>query len=398
MATLSEQLAQLSDEDLLALEEEMLKKNTPEGIQADTERLQAQGVGGGRGLLRGAVAGAVRGGRAVVSGVRELAGISPLAEPAAGLETFRAKEEIKSELQEARTRRLLGGEVGGFRATGFTAGGVSFEREETEDEKRAKREEDLEILKAKEEAKQEVRTGAKAVAGERQARISLAVIGGAAQRLSQRYVDGFEEGGIGDIFKSLLSSGAQKIGGKAGDKYKHSGAFPGQKVEMITKLMPILTQQADKPGSVRLVSTVFDKLMGTFPSKATGPETAKEMIEATLRNMFTFANAIRKLGVTNEQVAGMTDAELEQLGNEIESFASDIRLSSEEKQDLENLLSVALEPLDKLIEMQHGEEGLKIGEVPTEPFVDQAPQEGQTATNPQTGEQLIFRNGQWQPL
>ena len=99
MATLQEQLAELSDEELLALEQEMLKKNTPEGIQADTEKLQAQGVGGGRGLLRGAVEGVVRGGRSVVSGVRQLAGIDPLAEPTGGLETFRAKEEIKSELE-----------------------------------------------------------------------------------------------------------------------------------------------------------------------------------------------------------------------------------------------------------------------------------------------------------
>ncbi len=401
MASLAEQLAKLSDKDLLALEQEMLKKNTPEGIQADTERLEASGVGGGRGLLKGAVEGAVRGGRSVVSGVRQLAGIDPLAEPATGdLETFRQKEEIKSGLEEERTKRLLGGGVSSekgdtFRAKGFTSGGVSFEREETEDEKRAKVEENLEILKAKEEVKKEVTTAAKSVAGERQARISLSVIGGSAQRLGQRYADGFEEGGIGDIGRSLISSGAQKIGGKAGDKFKNSGAFPGQKVELITKLMPILTQQGDKAGSVRLVSTVFDRLMETLPSKATGPETAKEMISATLTNMFTFANAIRSLGITNDQVEGMSKTQLDQLGDRIEGFADEIRLSPEEQQDLDSLLQVSLEPLTKLIESQGGAAGVQT----EQPLgTEQPPQEGQTATNPQTGEKLIFRGGQWQPL
>ena len=393
MATLKEQLAQLTDEELLALEQEILKSNTPEGIQADAERLQASGISMG-GVGRGLLEGATRGGRAVVSGVRELAGMTALPEPGTGdLETFRRKEEIKSELEEGRTKRLLGGDLQGaedtFRAKGFTSGGVSFEREVTEDEKKAKREEDLEILKAKEEVKKGVATATKKVAGERQARISLSVIGGSAQRLGQRYADGYEEGGIGDLAKSLLSSGAQKLGGKAGDKFKHSGAFPGQKVELITKLMPILTQQGDKPGSVRLVSTVFDKLMGTLPSKATGPETAKEMISATLKNMFTFANAIKSLGITNEEIEGMSDEELEQLGNRIEGFADELKLSPEEQQDLDSLLSVALEPLTKLISEQRGATGIQ-------PTTETTPQEEQTATNPQTGEKIILRNGQWQ--
>lgn len=101
MATLQEQLAQLSDEDLLALEQEIIKLNTPEGIQASTERLQAGGAQGGvtgGDIGRGLLAGAERGGRAVVSGVREMAGMTALEEekPGAGdLEVFKEKERIK---------------------------------------------------------------------------------------------------------------------------------------------------------------------------------------------------------------------------------------------------------------------------------------------------------------
>jgi len=120
MATLKEQLAQLSDEELLALKQEMLKKNTPEGIRADVEKFQAQGIGGvGRGLLEGAT----RGGRAVVSGVRELAGMSPLAEPegASGseLEIFEEKERIK---------RRVAGEF--EEPTGFEEEKFEFEKEQ----------------------------------------------------------------------------------------------------------------------------------------------------------------------------------------------------------------------------------------------------------------------------
>ena len=52
-----------------------------------------------------------------------------------------------------------------------------------------------------------------------------------------------------------------------GDKYPNSAAFPGQKTEVIVRMMPMLTAQGDKPGSVRLVSTVFDKLNLTLPEK-----------------------------------------------------------------------------------------------------------------------------------
>ena len=126
MATLKEQLAQLSDEELLALEKEMLAKNTPEGIRADSERLQASGVGGvGRGLLEGAS----RGGRAVVSGVRELAGISALPEEKPSKEQldkddltkFEAKERIKQELK----KEFADPSAGGLQIVNLPGGGFA---------------------------------------------------------------------------------------------------------------------------------------------------------------------------------------------------------------------------------------------------------------------------------
>lgn len=363
---LKQQLSELSDEEFQAL-----KAKLGGNI----------GLGAAGAIIGGAEAAGAESRRLLPTQLSILQGrnipVTPEATRGVGsdLETFTAKERIKSGISEERTRRLLGTDAEGFRAEGFTSGGVQFKREVTEEERRAKREEDLEILKAKEKATAEAKEGIKAKAGERQARISLSVIGGSAQRLAQRYVDGVKEGGMGDVVRSLLSSGAQKLGGSAGDKFKNSGAFPGQKVELITKLMPILTQQGDKAGSVRLVSTVFDRLLGTLPSKATGPETAKEQIEATLTNMFTFANSIKSLGITNEQVNSLSDEELSRLGDRIESFADSVRLSAEEEQDLESLLNVALEPLDNLIGQQMSTTGI------------QAPQAGQVNVSQPTPEE-----------
>lgn len=56
MATIQEQLSQLTDEELLALEQEVIKNSTPEGIQVSIERHRAEGLpepgGQGRGLLQ----------------------------------------------------------------------------------------------------------------------------------------------------------------------------------------------------------------------------------------------------------------------------------------------------------------------------------------------------------
>jgi hypothetical protein len=199
-------------------------------------------------------------------------------------------------------------------------------------------------IQEKEQAKQAI----KETASRKIAEQNINVIGGSLNRLAQTYVDAYNEKGIGNLGRKYISGAAIKVGGSLGDKYPNTAAFPGQKIEVITKMMPLLTQQGDKPGSVRLVQTVFDKLMGTLPGENTGPEAAKRMMTTTIGNMFGFAKAIKDMNVTNEQVENLNDNQLKQLGATIEQRAKSITLTPEERQQLDYLVQQVLAPFDTL--------------------------------------------------
>jgi hypothetical protein len=184
---------------------------------------------------------------------------------------------------------------------------------------------------------------------------NVSLIAGSAKRLSQTYADAIREGGVGGAAAALKSGVALKLGGTGAEKYAATGALPGQKTEIITKMMPLLTQQGDKPGSVRLVSTVFDKLEKTLPDNNTPPKVAKRMMVETLRNMFGFSKAIKEMGITNEMVNNLPQKELKNLGKAVERYSSKIELSEEETLQLQDLLDTALEPIDQLIAERDGE-------------------------------------------
>lgn len=269
----------------------------------------------------------------------------------------RAKPEVIQEQEErVRSRGIFGDSFKGFREIPkrrTETGGIATEFEE-----------EPSIVAGRE-------TAAKLAEGERAAARSLAVVSTTLNDFSKIIVGAFDEGGFGDIIKAGKTALKQRFaGGLATEELVDTSKIPGKKVEIITKMMPLLTQQGDKPGSVRLVSTVFERLSdslpgankrGDFRGNDISLQEARGMMSETIKSMLRFAQAINSLDITNEsveQVQGKLGpdgkpekgSELSKLGDLIESVSQQFfQEGSPEEQQIEQFISIALKPLDDRI-------------------------------------------------
>lgn len=178
---------------------------------------------------------------------------------------------------------------------------------------------------------------------------NVELVSGALRELAQTYADGYKEGGMGSLPKAAMSGVAQWWGGAPGDIFPAAAAFEGQKTEVIGRMMPLLTQQGDKPGSVRLVQTIFAKLEKTLPRARTGPKSAKSMMTKSIKNMYRFARAAQVLGLNNEAIESMSDNALDAVSTKVANLANRITITGEEEGALNSLLEQALSPIDALI-------------------------------------------------
>lgn len=245
---------------------------------------------------------------------------------------------------------------------------------------------------------------------------NLDLISGASYELARTYADAVREGGMGDIISSVKSKTARKIGNpmglQIGSHFPASNAYPGQITELVSRIMPLLTQQGDQPGSVRLVESIFTRMVGSFPSENIDPVSGRRMIEQTLRNLYRFARASHRLGISQENgmVIDHNTGEVidpmnvsfdkrQSLLNRVQNLASTIKLEGEEQEALDSLVSEVLSPIDELIQERYGRQR-QPQEMPEESQgnLQSSYEEGATATNPQTGEKVILQNGQWVPL
>jgi len=212
---------------------------------------------------------------------------------------------------------------------------------------------------------------AKLAEGQRAAERSLSVVSTTLNDFSKVLVGAYDEGGFGDIIKASKSALKQRFaGGLATQELVETGKIPGKKVEIITKMMPLLTQQGDKPGSVRLVSTVFERLADSLPGANRRADVkgndislqeSRGMMEETMKSMLRFAQAIQSLGITNEsieQVAGKVGpdgkpekgSELSKLGDLIERVSTQFyQEGSPEEEQINSFIAQALAPLDERI-------------------------------------------------
>lgn len=214
-----------------------------------------------------------------------------------------------------------------------------------------------------ERAKDEITTEGKQEAAKRAAFSNIDLVTGAARELSQTYVDALKEGGVGSKFNELKSKGAIYLGGDAGDKFPATGSFSGQKVEVVARMMPLLTQQGEKAGSTRLVESIFRKLEGTLPSENTPPNMARRMMEQSIRNMFRFSRAVQRIGATTEQIDSMPEDEYQVFINNVNNLANTMRLTEEEDSALNNLINASVEPIDNYLSDKKGDDHPKSTEL-----------------------------------
>lgn len=237
----------------------------------------------------------------------------------------------------------------GLELESLTLGGAKFKRKESLEEK-------VEEKKALSEAEQKVTTRAKMDVAQRNALNNLDLTTGAFTEMAATYSDAVREGGMGSKFNQIKADARLFVGGRQAEDLPNTAAWQGQKTEVIARMMPMLTQQGEKPGSVRLVATVFDKLALTVPSGNTPPKNARTMLEKSIRNMYRFARAAARLGVTNDTVEGLSATARESLSDRIASLANTIELKGEEKAQVINLIDNVLSPIDTLID-ERGDEG-----------------------------------------
>lgn len=164
----------------------------------------------------------------------------------------------------------------------------------------------------------------------------------------------WEEGGAGDIIKKGLTKAAQK-GVVIGDPktYKSSGALIGKRVELVSKMLPMLTQQIGKEGSVRLVESVFQKLGQTIPDEATPPELAKEQMRQSLLSMYRTRRALEQIDTAG--LKDMSQTQLDTFAADIAKRTSQIEMTEEEQKAFDNFTYKALKPLNKYYS-KHGME------------------------------------------
>jgi hypothetical protein len=223
-------------------------------------------------------------------------------------------------------------------------------------------------------AKKQAGARIKRQAGVNQARTSTKIIAGALKGLAQTFADASREGATGNIYRELTTKGILKglVPGEQGRKLqksrKKAAAYPGRKAEVVIKMMPILTQQNDKPGSVRLVQTALKLLMNSLPELRHDDEVAIEMMDTTMRNIYGFASAVqnagsadnfaKQLGLRPEILSALSDKELEAyLGaspNELLNISAS--LTPAQNAEIELLVADTTSPLKQRISVDRGEQ------------------------------------------
>jgi len=172
--------------------------------------------------------------------------------------------------------------------------------------------------------------------------------------LANIYSDALDEGSVGNVYKNKFSDLAMvgTFGSDLQSKFDTKPKMPGKITEILTKMMPMLTQQIGKEGSVRLVTTVFDALKKTVSEGQFNASQTKGMMQETIRSMYRVVRALDNLGVNADVVKGK--------GSGFEGFvlkaADNIKIVGKEKEALDKFMNEALSPLDKHINGKAGKQ------------------------------------------
>jgi hypothetical protein len=156
----------------------------------------------------------------------------------------------------------------------------------------------------------------------------------------------WDEGGAGNALKKVGTQLASK-GVVIGDPmtYKSSAAIIGKRVEFVSKMMPMLTQQIGKEGSVRLVESIFNKLGQTIPDESTPPELAREQMYQSLLSAYRTRRALEQMDLSG--IKDMSKGEFDSFAADVANRTNAIEMTGEEQKSFENMASKALAPIDK---------------------------------------------------
>lgn len=187
--------------------------------------------------------------------------------------------------------------------------------------------------------------------------------------LADVYVDAVEEGGAGGLFQELFTKTGEFLGDvntpfgsfKIGSETPKAQAFEGKRVEALSKMMPMLTQQATKPeGSVRLVESIFRALGRTIPSLKTATAPAKEQLKQSLLSFYNFAKSAEELDQSfdsvfqDRELEDISDNELDQWAQSVATIASNVNIEGTELEELNKVIDTVLEPFNRLDGQQQG--------------------------------------------
>ena len=183
---------------------------------------------------------------------------------------------------------------------------------------------------------------------------NFSLVGENIHDLASIYSDALSEGSVGNVYKNKFSDLAMvgTFGSELQTKFNAKPRMVGKITEILTKMMPMFTQQIGKEGSVRLVTTVFDALKKTVSGGQFYASQTRGMMEETIRSMYRVVRALDNLGVNAEVVKGK--------GAGFENFvlkaADNIKIVGKEKEALDKFMNEALSPLDKHIKGKVGKQ------------------------------------------
>ena len=138
----------------------------------------------------------------------------------------------------------------------------------------------------------------KLASGQRISFTNLEKVAGSISDLDKVFAEGHREGVIGAGRLSKIGLGlAKERGGTLLDKFQASNKFEGKKAEVLFNMIPMLTQQGEKPGSVRIMRSVLKLLGQTLPDIGTSLTAGRNQMSESIRSFFRFARAAELGGI-----------------------------------------------------------------------------------------------------
>ncbi len=132
----------------------------------------------------------------------------------------------------------------------------------------------------------------KLASGQRISFTNLEKVAGSISDLDKVFAEGHRERVIGAGRLSKIGLGlAKERGGALLDRFQASNKFEGKKAEVLFNMIPMLTQQGEKPGSVRIMRSVLKLLGQTLPDIGTSLTAGRNQMSESIRSFFRFARA-----------------------------------------------------------------------------------------------------------